>query len=463
MSLIPTMRVDIDPEGDTLLIISINQNLTASTDSEKAATKTEKHFLCSKKHLTFASRRAARVFSSNFKESSKQDDGLYHWNFGSAFNLDAFAIVLNVIHGKSRAVPSTLGIDALAEIASIVDDLQCSDVILSYGYRWLVPFGIFYNLPKTIDKTFTQLILISFVLEGNILFCKSTEAAIRYSSGIVPSFDLPIRADVINRIEDSRVRILQDLVHKLDKLQDDLLEGRLGCSQGCRAMLLGTLLQAMKASKLYPPPEPPFSSLTLDSAIETLRNAQSPRYFGTFGECPAGKRSGLWHMQEQPTALPVAPVKPTLFGLSSDQFYHPQHNPNPKPASGWPSGPSPSVQSPPATNTVPGGLFGGRPEPRSGGFTPAVPQANTTTATPGGLFGGGAAPQTTSTRRPVGLFGNSSSFGSGAAAASQSQTSDDRGAPQKITRHDCCLKDLIDPLTLAVEEKIQGFQLADFL
>ncbi|CEI68118.1 unnamed protein product [Fusarium venenatum] len=475
MSLTPRMRVDIDPEGDTLLILAINQKIPASTDSsEKVAVKTEKHFLCSKKHLTFASHRAARVFSSNFKESSKQDDGLYHWDFGSAFNLEAFQIVLNVIHGKSRAVPRSLGTDVLAEIASVVDDLECSDAILIFGYMWLMPFGIFYHLPKTMDKTLAQLILISFVFESTNLFCNSTEAAIRHSSNIVPSFDLPIRTDIINRIKDSRARILQDLVHRLDRLQDDLLEGRLGCSQGCRAMLLGALLQAMKASKLYPPPEPPFSSLTLDSVIETLRNVQSPRYFSAFGDCPAGKRSGLWHMQEQPTALPPPPVKSTLFGPSSNQS-HPEHNPVPKPASGWSFGASPALQSPPATNTAPGGLFGGRPEPRNGGFTPgglfgtpAVPQANTATAprtTSGGLFGGGTTPQTTSTPRPGGLFGNSSLFGSDATAtekASQSQTSEDKDAPQKITRHDCCLKDIIDPLILAVEEKIKGLQLADF-
>ncbi|GKU12243.1 unnamed protein product [Fusarium langsethiae] len=414
MSLIPTKRVNIDPEGDTLIILAITQTFPApgSIDSSETVTvKTgEKSFLCSKKHLNFASRRAARVFSSNFKESSKQNDGLYHWNFGSAFNPEAFQIVLNVIHGKSRAVPQNLGPDILADIASIVDDLECSD--------------------------------------------------------IVPSFDLPIRADIIKRIEDCRKSILQDLVDRLNKLQDDLLEGKLGCSHGCRAMLLGALLQAMKASKLYPPPQPPFSSLTLGSVIESLRNAQSPRYFSASGDGPARKASGSWHIQEQPSAPPAPPVKPTLFGSrpSSNPFHY-QNKPVPRPNLGDFFGASPVRQSPPATNTASTGYFNTRPEPRNGGFTPgglfgspAVPQANTIIAprtTSGGLYSGATTPRTTSPPRPSG-------GGAGTEAASQSQTSEVNDAPQKITRHDCRLKDLIDPLILAVEEKIQGLPLADF-
>ncbi|OBS20416.1 hypothetical protein FPOA_06786 [Fusarium poae] len=458
------MRVDIDPEGDTLLILATNQNLPVSTDtSGTVADRTEKHFLCSKKHLTLASRRAARVFSSNFKESSKQDDGLYHWNFGTAFNPEAFAIVLNVIHGKSRTVPQTLGLDLLAEVASIVDDLECSDAILIFGYRWLMSFGIFYPFPKTMDKTLAQLILVSFVLEDTNIFSLSTKLAIRHSSDTVPSFDLPIRLDIIKRIEDSRASILQDLVQKLDKLQDDLLEGRLGCSDGCRAMLLGSLLQMMKASKLYPPPEPPFSSLTLGWVIESLRYTQSPRYFGPFNDGPAGKHSGLWHMQVQPSATPAPPVKSSLSGPSSNQS-HPQNNTIPRSTPGGLFGNSSVRQSAPATNAASSGPFTTSPAFTSGGLfgTPAVPQANTATVTSSQLFGGGTAPQTAvPTRSFGGLFGdsggNTTASGSGAATTSQ-----DMNAPQKITRHDCRLKDLIDPLVLAVEEKIQGLQLTDF-
>ncbi|KAL3593313.1 hypothetical protein FPOAC2_07609 [Fusarium poae] len=458
------MLVDIDPEGDTLLILAFNHNLPALPDyPETVVVKTEQHFLCSKKHLTFASRRAARVFSSKFRESSKLEDGLYHWNLGTAFDPEAFAIVLNVIHGKSRTVPQTLDLDLLAEVASIVDDLECSDAILIFGHRWLMPFGMFYTLPKTMDKTLAQLILVSSVLEDTKLFYSSTKLAIQHSSDTVPSFDLPIRLDIIRRIEESRVSILQELIQKLDKLQDDLLEGRLGCSDGCRAMFLGSLLQTMKASKLYPPPEPPFSSLTLTWVIESLRYAQSPRYFSPANDGPNEKHSGSWHMKEKPSATPVPLLKPTLFGPSSNQF-HAQNNPVPRSTSGGLFGNSSVLQSAPAANTAPGGLFTTSPAAASGGLfdTPAVPQANTKTATSGGLFGSGTAPQkSVPTPSSGGLFGDSggktTASGSGAATTSQ-----DMNAPQKITRHDCRLKDFIDPLVLAVEEKIQGLQLAEF-
>ncbi|KAF4417631.1 hypothetical protein FACUT_12110, partial [Fusarium acutatum] len=88
--------VAIDPNGDTLVILATKQDPPLSKESTEPAGTTEpptlieKHFLCSQKHLTLASRRASKLFSSAFKEASKQDDGLYHWNFGDVFNVQAF-------------------------------------------------------------------------------------------------------------------------------------------------------------------------------------------------------------------------------------------------------------------------------------------------------------------------------------------------------------------------------------
>jgi hypothetical protein len=124
-------RVTIDPEGDTLIVLKLDNKDPESNGTDTAATTAEpvtqtaaesaaesapatitattadvaaadvatqtvaepekkppveKRFLCSKKHLTLASRRAMKIFSSNFREASKEDDGLYHWIFEAIFS-----------------------------------------------------------------------------------------------------------------------------------------------------------------------------------------------------------------------------------------------------------------------------------------------------------------------------------------------------------------------------------------
>ncbi|KAG4267602.1 hypothetical protein FPRO04_12757 [Fusarium proliferatum] len=196
-------RVAIDPNGDTLVILVTKQDPSPSKEPTKPAgtiespTFIEKHFLCSQKHLTLASRRASKLFSSAFKEASKQDDGLYHWNFGDVFNVQAFEVVLKIIHGKTRGVPQTPELDLLSNIASIVDDLECYDALSFCTERWLESYiGFFFKQPEKMDKSLAQLILVSFVFEYKYLFRDCIRKATRYTCEGMPTFDLPIRADI---------------------------------------------------------------------------------------------------------------------------------------------------------------------------------------------------------------------------------------------------------------------------
>jgi virulence-associated protein VagC len=184
-------RIEIDPEGDTLVILPIKKD---SSQSETPDTPIEKHFLCSKKHLTLASRRAAKLFSSQFKEASIETDGLYHWKFEGIFNDEAFELVLKIIHGKTRGVPRSVKLDLLAGIATIVDDLECHEAVAFFSTNWL--FGRLHGSEEIRGKALAQLLLASFVFEHAAPFETYTKMAIRYSEDVVTTYELPIRADV---------------------------------------------------------------------------------------------------------------------------------------------------------------------------------------------------------------------------------------------------------------------------
>ncbi|KAJ0130545.1 Uncharacterized protein HZ326_26362 [Fusarium oxysporum f. sp. albedinis] len=181
LTIMSITHIQIDPDGDTLVILG-------------------KHFLCSKKYLTLASRNAAKLFSTNFKEDSREADGLCHWNFGGIFDAEAFELVLKIIHGKTRGIPQDVELDLLAGIASIVDDLECYDALSFFSQKWLLEYGWTYTLPQSVNKTLAQLILVSFAFEDAALFQSSTQIAIRCSSDTLPTFELLVRADITSKL-----------------------------------------------------------------------------------------------------------------------------------------------------------------------------------------------------------------------------------------------------------------------
>ncbi|KAL9571890.1 hypothetical protein ACKAV7_003879 [Fusarium commune] len=346
--------VAIDPNGDTLVILATKQDPPPSKEPTEPAgtneslTFIEKHFLCSQKHLTLASRRASKLFSSAFKEASKQDDGLYHWNFGDVFDVQAFEVVLKIIHGKTRGVPQNAELDLLSKIASIVDDLECYDALSFCTERWLSSYGKLYTLPEGMDKKLAQLILVSFVFGNKYIFRRCIQRAARYTCEGMPTFDLPIRADI-------------------------------------------------PTACLYPRPESPFYSLRLDSIITSLRDMQPSIYYSSVTGGLAGKHSGTWLLHEQPTSPPAsqsntATTQSTsgLFGSGfsgSTTSTTAQNTSDPRPAHGGVFG-APRVDPRGfGTSNTPrttGGLFGTSIAPQPT-FTPEVAS--------GGLFGARTVPQ----------------------------------------------------------------------
>jgi hypothetical protein len=197
--------VTIDPSGDTLVILPINKGLAtkpsteASTEpslAESTEQPAEKQFLCSQKHLTFASRRASKIFLSNFKEASKEDDGFYHWKFEDIFDAEAFELVLNIIHGKTRNVPRAVSLNLLAAVASIVDDLECHDTLAFFSQGWILDFE---KLAPICTKTLAQLILVSFVFENASIFKEASRLAVLHSRGAISSYGLPIRVAILGK------------------------------------------------------------------------------------------------------------------------------------------------------------------------------------------------------------------------------------------------------------------------
>ncbi|KAM5347253.1 hypothetical protein ACJ41O_010258 [Fusarium nematophilum] len=314
--------VEVDPSGDTLIILQKRDgrphppSTTQKGSSASPPPPPEVHFLVSKKHLASASRRAHKMFSGGFKEAVPEEtDGLCHWKFEPVFDPRAFELVMKIIHGKTRDIPQVVTTELLAGIAAVVDDLECHDALWFFAKGWLNQMR--RDVPTTICPKLAEWILISFVFEEPMLFEQATRTALRWSTDSMSTYGFPLRPKIIKRIEEKRKDALEKLIGGLFDLEKRLLSQDLGCSFGCRAMLLGALLQGLTAASLYSPrPSSPFPDLSIGSTLKSLRSIKSPKYYCTERDSAEGKHSGTWRL-EQP-----APKKSGGGGGLGGGFYN---------------------------------------------------------------------------------------------------------------------------------------------
>lgn len=195
-------NVIIDPDGDTLIILPCVEEAVGAEDDQNTPSKvtqnrSEFHFKVSMKHLQLASRRAKAMFTGGYKESKPMEvDGLRHWAFEPMFDPDAFTTVMEIIHGKTQHFPQQVPLDHMAEIATIVDDLECQGAVWFFAKMWMSPLK--YKLSHAnCDENLTRWILIAYVFHEPEVFKSATLKAICSSTEPISTFGLPIRPKII--------------------------------------------------------------------------------------------------------------------------------------------------------------------------------------------------------------------------------------------------------------------------
>jgi hypothetical protein len=87
-------------------------------------------------------------------------------------------------------------LDILAGIATVVDDLECHDALSFIGKNWLSgPSAT--SILWAMNEKVAQLIHASFVFEDAVLFEHATSIAVKYCPEAVPTYELPIRGDIL--------------------------------------------------------------------------------------------------------------------------------------------------------------------------------------------------------------------------------------------------------------------------
>ncbi|KAG7423122.1 hypothetical protein Forpi1262_v015769 [Fusarium oxysporum f. sp. raphani] len=329
---------NIDPNGDTLIIISYLTVLTQSADERVAAEEpaaadeplaveesaaayepdhrdghftfssidgtahchegdesvSELRLKVSQKHLTVASRRARAMFQRDYRETRKTEaDGLYHWKIEPLFDPEALRIVMKVIHAQAQDLPDEVTLQMIVSIAEVVDDLQCHDALSFFVKVWINRLS--ESVPSQMCDELVQWIFVASVFGLDEKFKQATRVAIMRSTGPIDILGLPMRPDIVDKIEQKRQNLLEDLIAQLNAAYD--------------AWSIDSTNEehefALTSSAR------PFRNQSLSSALEAVRHFDSPSLylpsedishysFDQFDSSFQGSKEDVWALQKDP-------------------------------------------------------------------------------------------------------------------------------------------------------------------
>lgn len=115
----------------------------------------------------------------------------------SEWDTEALLVLLNIIHGRHRAVPKLVSLDTLGKFAILVDYYQCHEVTEVFVDRWLK--ALEKDFPTSYGRESTIWLFVSLVFSHSVYFEKTTELAIKESQGPVETMCLPIPVELLSK------------------------------------------------------------------------------------------------------------------------------------------------------------------------------------------------------------------------------------------------------------------------
>ncbi|KIL86902.1 hypothetical protein FAVG1_09455 [Fusarium avenaceum] len=258
------------PRRDSPMTLDNDQTYPRGSLDDGSTTQVE--FRVSSRHLSLASPVFRAMLESKFKESQPNEQGLYEIQ-ATEWDAEALVILLDIIHGHHRDVPKRISVETLSHIAIIVDYYGCHEIMELVFTAWMAYRGDFEDFVK---QDPSRWLFISWVFRQELLFTVATKMLLLYDNGKYV-VDLPIPQPILDKIDDKRQYVLNTLFGHLYNFQQDLLEGKAGCSETCASMLLGSLMKQMRARGLAAAkPAVPFEGWKVEDARSTILGLTAP-------------------------------------------------------------------------------------------------------------------------------------------------------------------------------------------
>ncbi|MCJ1430818.1 hypothetical protein MMC27_000168 [Xylographa pallens] len=294
----------LDPAGDLVLILnptslvaddkSLSKVHTNGSDSAGSPTSNSKantsksqevRIRVSSKHLTLAS----RVFDSMFKPGFSEGDKLRTQGHADIQlpedNPAALLILLNLLHGRIRAVPRKINLAMLTELAILVDKYELLEITEMFLDSWLE--GMENSIEEEFNDDLLSWICISYAFRKAEIFQRVTKIAQLQSKGPIKEHRLPIPESVLRTIDRVREWALASIFSYRQDVLRSYQSGKGDCRLGlkCTAMILGSLTIRLTAIGILQLPEAPYNGFCFKTLAQQLREMEILRYCESYARC----------------------------------------------------------------------------------------------------------------------------------------------------------------------------------
>lgn len=238
-------------------------------------------FRVSSRHLVLASSVFKAMLGKEWMESKAHADG-YFYIEGEDWSVEAFLIVMNIIHGHNRTVPRVVDLTMLTKVAIIVDYYEFYEATEVFSGIWMEHLR--KSVPTTYCRDLALWVCVSQIFGDEKIFHAVTRLAIRLVPRRMKTLELPILDSIKVEIESRRTKAIQRMVHELHILKNDLLDQRRGCSFACSMIHLGTLMYFMKECNiLEQSKQDPFPGKSLAEVMDSIRGFSTPSWCDRHG------------------------------------------------------------------------------------------------------------------------------------------------------------------------------------
>ncbi|KAF5532869.1 hypothetical protein FNAPI_12825 [Fusarium napiforme] len=232
-------------------------------------------FRVSAKHLCIASPVFRRMIQGQFKESERNEQGLFEIKT-SEWDAEALLIILDIIHCHHSSVPKRPSLEVIAQIGMIADYYDCLEVVKTFFQNWHSSMKIWENysirpsgsagvlalldpracglppLPRSVkpfdDEAMIGLFM-AWIVQDHARF-KDLAVSAAVSTDALVETTLPIPTGIFEAINNQRYQIIDNLISKIYDLKDDLEAGRVGCCPLCSWRLRQVFMSKMDTLNL---------------------------------------------------------------------------------------------------------------------------------------------------------------------------------------------------------------------
>lgn len=179
------------------------QDSTQQSEAEEEAEEECFRIKVSAKHLTLSSPVFKSLLLGGWKESNTFLDTGSTELAVSGWDLEAFLVVMRMIHSQHKKIPRRVSLELFAKITVIADYYKCNDAIGFFSDVWLDDLESNADLQNTLACTFSRdqmlWMWISWLFRRKEKFRQSTAVAVKYSKIQISSLGLPLPVKLIGK------------------------------------------------------------------------------------------------------------------------------------------------------------------------------------------------------------------------------------------------------------------------